>query len=47
MASNFVNGINILETTNSSGLGSGGSLNVRGGASFGKDIYIGGNLSFN
>jgi hypothetical protein len=45
MASNFVNGINILDTTNSSGVNSGGSLNVRGGASFSKDIYIGGSVN--
>jgi hypothetical protein len=45
MASNFVNGINILDTTNSSGVNSGGSLNVRGGASFSKDIYIGGGVN--
>jgi hypothetical protein len=32
----------ILDTTNALGLGSGGSLNINGGASIQKDVYIGG-----
>jgi len=41
--------INILTTSSTLGLGSGGSLNVVGGASLGGDVYIGGilNLSGN
>jgi hypothetical protein len=36
-----------LNTTNAIGLGSGGSLTVNGGASFEKDVYIGGILDVN
>jgi len=39
--------LNLLNTTNSIGLGSGGSLTVDGGASFFKDVYIGGELDVN
>jgi hypothetical protein len=37
----------INNTINASGLGTGGSLNLLGGASFGKDVYIGGVLDVN
>jgi hypothetical protein len=37
--------INILDTSNSTGLGSGGSMNIGGGISIGRDTFIGGNLS--
>lgn len=37
----------LLNTTNALGLGSGGALNVTGGASFEKDVYIGGKLDVN
>ncbi|NDC94906.1 hypothetical protein EB118_11710, partial [bacterium] len=37
--------IEILDTTNSKGVGSGGSFTVGGGVSIGKDTYVGGNLS--
>jgi hypothetical protein len=36
--------VNILGTENSQALDSGGSLTVAGGASFAKDVYIGGNV---
>ena len=39
--------ISINATINASGLGSGGSLTLLGGASFGKDVYIGGILDVN
>lgn len=39
------NPIDILDTTNAIGIGSGGSLNIGGGASISKDFYVGGNLS--
>lgn len=45
MASNYFNPINILNTSNSQGLGSGGSLNVGGGISIGGDTYIGGKVA--
>jgi|UniRef100_A0A6C0AMS3 hypothetical protein len=45
MASNYNNPINILDTKNAIGLGSGGSLNVEGGASIKQDTFIGGSLS--
>jgi hypothetical protein len=41
-ASNSFDPINILDSTNASGVGSGGSLTVSGGISVGKDSYIGG-----
>ena len=44
MASYQFNPINILDTTNAIGVGSGGSLNVGGGVSINKDLYIGGNI---
>lgn len=37
----------LTNTTNAIGLGSGGALNVTGGASFEKDVYIGGTLDVN
>lgn len=37
--------VTILDTSNASGVGSGGSLTVGGGLSVGQDTYIGGNLS--
>lgn len=39
--------LTIKDTTNGSGLGTGGSLTVLGGASFNKDVYIGGVLDVN
>lgn len=45
MASNYFNPINILNTSNATGLGTGGSLNVGGGISIGGDTYIGGKVS--
>jgi hypothetical protein len=36
--------LNISDTTNASGIGTGGSLTVAGGASIGDDVYIGGNV---
>jgi hypothetical protein len=45
MASNYTNPINILDSNNATGLGSGGSLNVEGGASIKQDTFIGGNVS--
>ncbi len=45
MASNYNNPINILDTKNATGLGSGGSLNVEGGASIKQDTFIGGSLT--
>lgn len=45
MASYQVNPIEILDTTNSTGVGTGGSLTVGGGMSVGKNIYIGGNVN--
>ena len=37
--------LHVLDTANSSGVGTGGALNVAGGASFIKDVYIGGNMA--
>jgi hypothetical protein len=37
--------INILDTSNSTGLGSGGSMTIGGGISIGRDTFIGGNLA--
>lgn len=37
--------INILNTSNASGFGSGGSMTIGGGISIGRDTFIGGNLS--
>lgn len=37
----------LTNTTNALGVGSGGALNVTGGASFEKDVYIGGELDVN
>jgi hypothetical protein len=45
MASNYTNPINILDSHNATGIGSGGSLNVEGGASIKQDMFIGGNIS--
>jgi hypothetical protein len=45
MASNYTNPINILDSNNATGLGTGGSLNVEGGASIKQDTFIGGNVS--
>jgi hypothetical protein len=45
MAQNTFNPINILDTTDATGVGSGGSLTIGGGASIGKDFYVGGNIS--
>ena len=45
MAQNTFNPINILDTTDATGIGSGGSLTIGGGASIGKDFYVGGNIS--
>ena len=45
MASYQVNPLEILDTSNSVGVGSGGSLTVGGGVSVGRDMYIGGNIS--
>jgi hypothetical protein len=45
MASNQINPLNILNSSNATGLGSGGSLNVLGGVSINKDTFIGGNIS--
>jgi hypothetical protein len=45
MASNTFNPINILDTSDAEGLGSGGSLNVAGGVSISKNLYIGGGIS--
>jgi hypothetical protein len=43
-----LNGVfNLHNTTNAIGLGSGGSLTVNGGASFDKNVYIGGVLDVN
>lgn len=39
------NPINILDTSNASGIGSGGALTIGGGASITRDFYVGGNLS--
>ena len=36
--------INFTNSTNAIGIASGGALTVAGGASFGKDVYVGGNL---
>ena len=44
MASYQVNPLEILDTTNSTGIGSGGSLTVGGGLAVGKDLYVGGNV---
>lgn len=45
MAQNTFNPINILDTTDAIGIGSGGSLTIGGGVSIGKDFYVGGNIS--
>lgn len=45
MAQNTFNPINILDTSEADGIGSGGSLTIGGGASVGKNFYIGGGLS--
>lgn len=45
MASNQLNPINILDSSNATGIGTGGSLTVGGGASIARDFFIGGNLS--
>lgn len=45
MASNYNNPINILDSKNAIGVGSGGSLNVEGGASIKQNTFIGGSLS--
>ena len=45
MSSYQVNPIEILDSTNSTGVGTGGSLTVDGGAAISKDLYIGGNIS--
>lgn len=45
MASNYTNPVNILDSNNATGLGSGGSFNVEGGASIKQDTFIGGSLS--
>ena len=45
MALNTNDAINILNTDNALGLGSGGSFIVAGGTSIGKDLYVGGNIS--
>ena len=45
MAQNTFNPINILDTTDATGVGSGGSLTIGGGASIEKDFYVGGNIS--
>lgn len=37
--------INILDTSNSTGFGSGGSMTIGGGISIGRDTFIGGNLA--
>jgi hypothetical protein len=44
MASNQTNPMNLLDSTNATGVGSGGSLTVSGGVSIEKDTYIGGNV---
>jgi hypothetical protein len=45
MASNELNPINILDSSNAIGTGSGGSLTVYGGASISRDFFVGGNLN--
>lgn len=45
MASYQVNPLEILDSTNSTGVGSGGSLTVGGGMAVGMDLYVGGNVS--
>ena len=45
MASYNSDPIYILDTTNATGVGSGGSLTLDGGAAINKDLYVGGNLS--
>ena len=45
MALNTNDAINILNTDNALGIGSGGSLLVFGGTSIGKDLYVGGNIA--
>jgi hypothetical protein len=45
MASYQVNPLEILDTTNSTGVGSGGSLTVGGGVAIGSDLYVGGNIA--
>lgn len=45
MALNTNDAINILNTDNALGLGSGGSFLVAGGSSIGKDLYVGGNIT--
>uniref|UniRef100_A0A6C0H829 Peptidase S74 domain-containing protein n=1 Tax=viral metagenome TaxID=1070528 RepID=A0A6C0H829_9ZZZZ len=45
-ASNVTNGsLVISSTTQSTGIGTGGSLTVLGGASFSKDVYVGGTMT--
>lgn len=41
----FTTPITILDTTNSTGVGTGGSFTVKGGGSFDKDVYVGGDLT--
>jgi hypothetical protein len=45
MASYHFDPINILDTANATGVGTGGSMTLGGGISIGKDTYIGGNLN--
>ena len=45
MALNTNDPINILDTSNALGLGTGGSMTLNGGISIGKDLYVGGNIS--
>ena len=45
MSSYQVNPLEILDTTNSTGVGSGGSLTVGGGVAVGRDLYVGGNVT--
>jgi hypothetical protein len=45
MASYHFDPINILDTSNATGVGSGGSLTLGGGISVGRDTFIGGNLN--
>jgi len=45
MASYQFSPIEILDTTNATGISSGGALQVDGGASIKKDVFVGGNIS--
>jgi hypothetical protein len=45
MASYHFDPINILDTSNATGVGTGGSMTIGGGISVGRDTYIGGNLA--